>query len=68
MSISWYRVPYQLFTINMMGHPVESNNDDHAFLVSTAALSFIGWIYLSLIISERLRFFEAARAVENRNV
>lgn len=42
----------------MMGSPVESNSDYHAFLISTVALSLIGWIYVALGISGKLHFGE----------
>ena len=43
-------------SLNMMGRAVESNTDYHAFIASTAAFSLIGWLYVWLRSSGRLRF------------
>ena len=44
-------------SLNMMGRAVKSNSDYHTFMASTAAFSLIGWLYVWLIVSGRLRFF-----------
>ena len=45
-------------SLSMMGDAVESKNDYYKFIASTAALSVLGWLYVFLRVSGRLRFVE----------
>ena len=53
-------------SVNMMGRPIESNSDYHTFLVSTAVFGLIGWFYVWLRVSGRLRFIALHKRPESK--
>lgn len=53
-------------SVNMMGRPVESNSDYYEFMASTVVFGLIGWFYVWLRVSGRLRFIAMHKRAESK--